>query len=74
MPPIVPVVLVLASNEHLRSIDLSSLRGIRGAGYVIGNNPELCYTGDLSRYLLDPSHHPVNLPPLRKDFNECGKL
>ena len=37
----------------LQSIDLSSLQQIQYGGYVLGNNPQLCYVGNFSRYLTD---------------------
>ncbi len=68
------MVLILADNADLRGIDLSSLKEIRGGGYVNARNPELCYTGDLSLYLEDPSYQLLEIPPLRKASNECGEL
>ena len=66
--------LVLALNSDLQEIDLSSLETIRGAGIVFFNNPELCYTGDLSIYLEDSSYHQCVNDGRRKDTTTCREL
>ena len=43
--------LIIAFNSHLREIDFSSLEEIRGGGFVMFGNPQLCYTGNFSNYL-----------------------
>jgi len=47
--------LVVAFNSALQELDLSSLETISGAGVLAHNNPLLCYVGNLSTYLTNPS-------------------
>ena len=60
----------------LQSIDLSSLQQIQYGGYVLGNNPQLCYVGNFSRYLTDNTStvclSSSTLP--RRDPAACSKL
>ena len=59
----------------LQSIDLSSLQQIQYGGYVLGNNPQLCYVGNFSRYLTDNTStvctSTIIVP--RRDPVACGK-
>ena len=63
-------------NAQLQQIDLSSLESISGGGLLFLGNPELCYVGNLSRYLDDPTTQPQCLSrtlPFRKDPQTCSE-
>ena len=63
-------------NARLQQIDLSSLESISGGGLLFLGNPELCYVGNLSMYLDDPTAQPQCLSrtqPFRKDPQTCSE-
>jgi hypothetical protein len=45
------VVLVIARNPQLKSIDLAALEEIRGHGMFVGLNPGMCVLGNFGRRL-----------------------
>lgn len=67
--------LLIAMNSNLREIDFSSLEEIRGGGFVLFNNPQLCYAGNFSNYLADPSATQCisKRVPARKDPETCSR-
>ena len=60
----------------LQSIDLSSLQQIQYGGYVLGNNPQLCYVGNFSRYLTNSASAVCLSSAIqpRRDPAACSKL
>ena len=68
--------LSILRNTRLQQIDLSSLESISGGGLLFLGNPELCYVGNLSMYLDDPTTQPQCLgmsQPFRKDTQTCSE-
>ena len=66
--------VVLALNENLRQIDLSSLESISGGGVLYFNNPKLCYVGNFSTYLENQTtQHQCIISPFRKDPQACSE-
>ena len=64
--------LVVALNPQLRQLDLSSLETISGGGLFYFNNPRLCYVGNFSTYLDNPTaQHQCVVSPFRKDPQTC---
>ena len=64
--------LVVALNPQLRQLDLSSLETIGGGGLFFFNNPQLCYVGNFSTYLDNPTaQHQCVVSPFRKDPQTC---
>ena len=65
---------MLARNENLRQIDLSSLETISGGGVLSFNNPQLCYVGNLTTYLDgQTTQHQCIISPFRRDPQECSE-
>ena len=56
------------------SIDLSSLEEIRGGGLVYALNGQLCYTGHLPNYLVDPESQQQCIVDERRPPSECSKF
>ena len=63
---------IIISDTSLVSIDLSSLEAVINGGIRLGNNPSLCYLGNLSYYLTNASSSSCVLDNHRKSINECG--
>ena len=59
-------------NALLTQVDLSSLEEIRGGGVYLTRNPNLCYFGDLVRY-INGSYHSCVDETGRKDPDQCCK-
>ena len=64
---------IIIESPSLVSIDLSSLESISNGGIILGDNPNLCYIGDLSFYLTDPSQHVCLLNDTMRDYDLCSK-
>ena len=64
---------IIIESPDLVSIDLSSLESISNGGILLNNNPDLCYIGNLSFYLTDPSQHVCLLNDTRRDNDSCSK-
>ena len=66
--------LAVAQNLQLWQLDLSSLETISGGGLFFFNNPQLCYVGNFSTYLDNPtSQHQCVVSPFRKDPQTCSE-
>jgi len=66
--------LVVARNSALQELDLSSLESISGGGVLVFNNPQLCYVGNLSMYLTNPSEqHQCIVTSHRRDPQTCSE-
>ena len=66
--------LVVASNLQLREIDLSSLESISGGGILYSANPQLCYVGNFSTYVENPTtQHQCIVSPFRRDPQMCSE-
>ena len=64
--------LVVALNPQLQQLDLSSLETISGGGLFFFNNSQLCYVGNFSTYLDNPTaQHQCVVSPFRKDPQTC---
>ena len=63
---------IIISDTSLVSIDLSSLEAVINGGIRLGNNPSLCYLGNLSYYLTNASSSSCVLDNHRKSINEFG--
>jgi len=57
----------------LQELDLSSLETISGGGVLAFNNPQLCYVGNLSRYLTNPSEQHQCFVSDRRDPQTCSE-
>ena len=67
------VAVYMQGNSFLESIDLSSLESIPGGDVLLDNNQDLCFVGNFSHYIVDPSSQVVALDiKPRKDVDECG--
>ena len=69
----VPYSLFISNNPNLMSIDLSSLRDIRGGGLYMHNNTELCLIGNLSALVTNSSATVCVTPQSRREPQQCGK-
>ena len=66
--------VVLARNLQLQHLDLSSLESISGGGVLFFNNPQLCYVGNFSTYLDNPTaQHQCVVSPFRRDPQTCSE-
>ena len=65
--------LVVAINNALQELDLSSLETISGGGVLAFSNPQLCYVGNLSTYLTDPSEQHQCIVLDRRDPQTCSE-
>ena len=66
--------LVVVLNSQLREIDLSSLESISGGGILYFNNPQLCYVGNFSTYIENPTaQHQCIVSPFRRDPQTCSE-
>ena len=66
--------LYISNNNNLTSIDLSSLREIKGGGfYLDGNNPQLCLIGNLSSLVTNTSAPVCVTAQGRRDPQQCGE-
>ena len=65
--------LYIAYNNNLTSIDLSSLREIKGGGFYLGNNSQLCLIGNLSSLVTNTSAPVCVTAQGRRDPQQCGK-
>ena len=66
--------LVVYQNNQLQELDLSSLETISGGGVLIVDNPQLCYVGNLSMYLTNPSEqHQCITSSHRRDPQTCSE-
>ena len=65
--------LVVARNSALQELDFSSLETISGGGVLVFNNPQLCYVGNLSMYLTNPSEQHQCVVAHRKDPQTCSE-
>ena len=64
----------LSLNLQLQQIDLSSLESISSGGVLSFNNPQLCYVGNLTTYLDNPTaQHQCIVPPFRRDPQACSE-
>ena len=64
---------IIIESPGLVSIDLSSLESISNGGILLNDNPDLCYIGNLSFYLTDPSQHICLLNDTMRDNDLCSK-
>ena len=64
--------LVLAVNS-LQQIDFSSLETISNGGIIVFNNFDLCYTGNFSTYLDNPSEQQQCIGSPRRDEQTCSE-
>ena len=64
---------IIIESPNLVSIDLSSLESISNGGIILNDNPNLCYIGNLSFYLTDPSQHMCLLNDTMRDYDLCSK-
>lgn len=62
--------LIIAGNPDLVEIDFSSLEEIRGGSYAWVSNPNLCFTGNYSNYLVDQTETLCVGSP-RRDGDDC---
>ena len=66
--------LYIFNNNNLTSIDLSSLREIKGGGFYLGgNNPQLCLIGNLSSLVTSTSAPVCVTAQGRRDPQQCGE-
>ena len=65
--------LVVARNSALQELDLSSLDSISGGGVLVFSNPQLCYVGNLSMYLTNPSQQHQCIVLDRRDPQTCSE-
>jgi len=65
--------LVVARNSQLQELDLSSLESISGGGVLIFNNPQLCFLGNVSMYLTNPSQQHQCIVLDRRDPQTCSE-
>ena len=66
--------LYISNNNNLTSIDLSSLREIKGGGFYLGgNNSQLCLIGNLSSLVTSTSAPVCVTAQGRRDPQQCGE-
>ena len=66
--------LHISNNNNLISIDLSSLREIKGGGFYLGsNNSQLCLIGNLSSLVTSTSAPVCVTAQGRRDPQQCGE-
>ena len=65
--------LYISNNNNLTSIDLSSLREIKGGGFYQSNNPQLCLIGNLSSLVTSTSAPVCVTAQGRRDPQQCGE-
>ena len=64
--------MVQIFNTQLTQLDLSSLEEIRGLGITSALNSELCYVGDLEKFVVNnESRNCIFID--RKDEANCSK-
>ena len=65
--------LVVYQNNQLQELDLSSLETVSGGGVLTVDNPQLCYVGNLSMYLTNPSEQHQCIVRSRRDPQTCSE-
>ena len=65
--------LISPNNNNLTSIDLSSLREIKGGGFYLSNNLQLCLIGNFSSIMTNTSAPVCVTTQARRDPQQCGE-
>ena len=65
--------LFISNNNNLTSIDLSSLREIKGGGFYLSNNLQLCLIGNFSSIMTNTFAPVCVTTQARRDPQQCGE-